>query len=492
MYEHEIAEHLSRSKPRPSWRKRLLVGILILLPCCVAAPYVYFIVAANQQYQQAVAEADQLDPGWSIFELEQKRAIIPDAENSGLVLIAAKSRMPPNWPIWNHWQAPESQKHSQEELRTLQESFADLRPCVQLDGRQTAVLREELQRAEKAVTTARQVANLAHGRYPIHYTKDFISTLLPHVQDTRIMGILLDYDVLLRIQDGDMDGALTSCRAILNCGRSIGDEPTLMGMLVRLALDDAAIKELERILAQGQPSGAALSAMQHALEDEAAEPLLLIGVRGERSMIDAALQAIQDGDLDPRYADAILAGGGKGGFPGSAQLLRIPGMVKSIRTTLLKLNNRLVEIAKLPVEQQSGALKELDATIKNLPEFTRPWTTHIQVAEAFYRVQARLHSAIVSIAVEHYRQVHNRWPATLADLVPAGLAQVPLDPFDGAALRYRRLEDGVVIYSIGPDGKDNGGKLDKTRLEGSDVGLRLWDVPQRRQLPNQTTNDKKE
>jgi hypothetical protein len=46
------------------------------------------------------------------------------------------------------------------------------------------------------------------------------------------------------------------------------------------------------------------------------------------------------------------------------------------------------------------------------------------------------------------------------------------------------LDDGVVIYSIGPDGKDNGGKLGKDPTkEGSDLGLRLWDISQRRQPP---------
>ncbi|HYT62086.1 MAG TPA: hypothetical protein VEL06_18040 [Haliangiales bacterium] len=38
------------------------------------------------------------------------------------------------------------------------------------------------------------------------------------------------------------------------------------------------------------------------------------------------------------------------------------------------------------------------------------------------------------------------------------LPAVPLDPFDGAPLRYKQLSKGCVVYSIGPDGRDNGGK----------------------------------
>ena len=192
MHEHEIEEHLSWNKSRPSWRKRLLLGSLLLVPLCVAAPYVYFVFSSNEQYQQVVAEADQLDPGWRISELEQQRAVIPDVGNSGLVLIAAKSHLPPNWPIWDHPQAPESQKHSQEELHALQDSLGDLQPCTQLNEQQTTVLREELQRAEKALMMTRKVADMPRGHYPITYTKDFVSTLLPYTQDVRSMGNLLD------------------------------------------------------------------------------------------------------------------------------------------------------------------------------------------------------------------------------------------------------------------------------------------------------------
>ena len=68
---------------------------------------------------------------------------------------------------------------------------------------------------------------------------------------------------------------------------------------------------------------------------------------------------------------------------------------------------------------------------------------------------------------------------------PNYLAAVPLDPYVGGPLRFRRLEDGVVIYALGPDGQDNGGRF-RRRGElatnpGWDVGFRLWDVAQRRQ-----------
>ena len=49
-------------------------------------------------------------------------------------------------------------------------------------------------------------------------------------------------------------------------------------------------------------------------------------------------------------------------------------------------------------------------------------------------------------------------PDALGEVVPAYLDAVPRDPFDGAELRYKRLEKGYVVYSIGEDGSDDGGK----------------------------------
>jgi hypothetical protein len=70
-------------------------------------------------------------------------------------------------------------------------------------------------------------------------------------------------------------------------------------------------------------------------------------------------------------------------------------------------------------------------------------------------------------------------------MTPGLLAEVPLDPYDGQPLRYRRTEDGVVVYAVGDDGVDNGGNLDRERPNqpGVDVGFRLWDVKHRRRPP---------
>jgi hypothetical protein len=40
----------------------------------------------------------------------------------------------------------------------------------------------------------------------------------------------------------------------------------------------------------------------------------------------------------------------------------------------------------------------------------------------------------------------------------------------------------LIVYCVGPDGTDDGGKLDRQNptKAGTDLGFQLWDVPARR------------
>ncbi len=42
----------------------------------------------------------------------------------------------------------------------------------------------------------------------------------------------------------------------------------------------------------------------------------------------------------------------------------------------------------------------------------------------------------------------------------AGLTTVPIDPYDGKPLRLSIVGGQLVIYSVGKDGKDDGGRVD--------------------------------
>lgn len=63
------------------------------------------------------------------------------------------------------------------------------------------------------------------------------------------------------------------------------------------------------------------------------------------------------------------------------------------------------------------------------------------------------------LALRAYRLEHGVYPTALSELAPTYLNRVPEDPFAlSGALRYHRTGKTFVLYSVGPDGKDDGGK----------------------------------
>jgi hypothetical protein len=87
--------------------------------------------------------------------------------------------------------------------------------------------------------------------------------------------------------------------------------------------------------------------------------------------------------------------------------------------------------------------------------------------------EARRRILVTAIALERHRLRHGAYPKSLDELAPALLKQPPLDFIDGKPLRYRLTQDGhFVLYSLGLDGVDNGGRLSRVSQPGLPFGGR--------------------
>jgi hypothetical protein len=80
-------------------------------------------------------------------------------------------------------------------------------------------------------------------------------------------------------------------------------------------------------------------------------------------------------------------------------------------------------------------------------------------ARGIARMLAYVRTSLPAIAVARYRLANaGALPGSLDELVPAHLATVPIDPFSGRPVRYRSFAGGYVVYSLGVNEKDDGGK----------------------------------
>jgi len=86
------------------------------------------------------------------------------------------------------------------------------------------------------------------------------------------------------------------------------------------------------------------------------------------------------------------------------------------------------------------------------------WQTR-QRAEIRHKISlAHVRLLIGELALRCYLSEHGRAPAQLNELVPNLLSTIPLDPFGGQSLIYKPTGTNWLLYSIGPDGVDDGGK----------------------------------
>jgi hypothetical protein len=104
-----------------------------------------------------------------------------------------------------------------------------------------------------------------------------------------------------------------------------------------------------------------------------------------------------------------------------------------------------------PLSQYRYAL-----TAAALPNFFRACQTVL-------RTETQRRMTLIAIALERHRLRTGHFPAGLDGLTPEFLATVPIDPMSGQPFCYRtNLDGGFTLYSVGEDGKDDGGDATST------------------------------
>jgi hypothetical protein len=482
---------MSKSTPnvppqrKPRWRRiARIAGIIVLAIIGIPAGlHFYLRWTADRALQQAIAETDRLDPGWRLEDLEAKREIIPEAENAALKILAIKESMPSSWPNQPRFIPIRSRSaiNSEPGISELEQRLLGLSPPAALPAEIRSVIQSDLKAMAASLADALALVRFPRGRYPIQYARILSDTELLS-KDSHIVAKLLWVDGIIAAEEQQIERAFDSTRGIINAGRSVGDEPMMISQSRRLTIESLAIQTLERALAHGQAPAEALQGVQQLLEEEAAEPLLLRAFRGERAASQYHLAGAESGKL--RFRMRFYRGPWADDMPKRWRDYLEMVIVRRAHSGYLKLLTELVETAKLPAEQWPARLREIDERGRQLPIEFQSWLqSSVQSAEPFQKNQALLRCAIAGVAVERYRLARGRWPDSLATVVPDFLEQMPLDPYDGQPLRLRRLEDGVVIYSLGPDAQNDGGKLDRQNpsAPGTDLGFQLWDVNHRKQ-----------
>lgn len=456
-------------------------AVLILVGVLVVA---FFAVRwqAGRMGQRALekqlAVNDAREPDWRLDAvMEAREKAKPAAEaNDGPAILAVADKLPAEWNKWHTGDGAQKwfDKRDPNRLPPL-EGVAAARAAVAL----VPELRAD----------ALKLRNDRRAFFPLKVANNPIATLLPHVQKVREVVNVLGTDAQVSALDKNPNRGIEAARAQLKLARAIGDEPFFVSQLVRCACASAAAQTAQQVLAWAEPTEG-LAELQAELLAEADTPYFLVGMRGERATLDRIFTGIADGTITEdeffRFAD------GRSG-PGERVAFRAyKALVPADHAYCLNLCNQYVDAAKLPHHEQLAAVRAVPLPHREGFDPRSVGTRLLLPAaerfvEAGLRTRTNLLCAAACVACERFRLKNGRFPKDLAELVPAFLPAVPVNPFDGKPLTFRAFEDRVAIYGW----YDNGqfareafpADFDEGQRKGNPFGSRVW-LPKSRALPH--------
>jgi hypothetical protein len=304
----------------------------------------------------------------------------------------------------------------------------------------------------KALELLHRAATMKESRYPVYFSGRLRTTFLRHVGGVRDGCLLLCYEAIACSEAGDGEGATRAMEAAFRIARTLQPEPLLASQMVRFWVQSRAAAATGRVLGATELTSAQLERLGGVV-DEAYDPDGM--VRAFAGLQCACLELFER----PQSADPEAFG--ELPSPAFLEAYSALGLAAREGIIFLEVTGDYIEAAQLPTPERRGAFEAIGvrfrARRKGCVLLAKLWGgQHLTPVDV--QCLADLRTTSVALAAERCRLGRGGWPDSLADLVPDYSESVPVDPFDGEALRYKRLDGGFVVYSVGEDGVDDGGK----------------------------------
>jgi len=322
-----------------------------------------------------------------------------------------------------------------------------------LDENTVARIGEVLQDNEAAIKLLRQGAAMPHCRYGVDLTAGH-ACLLPHIEHFKNATRLLCLEAVWGAEQGESQRAADAIVTSLRMADSLTKEPLLLSQLVRQSCRSQTLSTLEFLLNQMPLEEKQLAQLERVLVAGHDPNAIVRALAGERCFGHAAF-------LNPGAVGLSTTSGMRTPVAILVGCQRAVGLHDASWTIYLDLMDEYIQAAQLPPWQRQEAAEVVEAKTAAVHQIHV--MVHMLLPACGRVIQldtanwARCRTARVALAVERHRLAIGDLPEKLTDLAPAYLASVPEDPFDGEVLRYKQLDAGFVVYSVGPDQQDDGG-----------------------------------
>jgi hypothetical protein len=274
--------------------------------------------------------------------------------------------------------------------------------------------------------------------------------MIPHYSNFRALARLLVLEGEVKEGRGDEAGALNSYLDTIHFGTEIQRDGMILDLLVGNAIEAVGRKPLWPLMARLDADAAQMAARR--LESvQAARPSFADVLRAESRFAQAKLQTdfaadqvLNVQELTDEYSRLMEV---------EIADAQRPYMASGQIPTPADESMKEFEAGNGEPETQPNAAASIHALFK----IVKPGINRSRFQDTEDRAQNAL--LTVALALHAYKLENNRYPDSLAQLVPEYLNHIPTDPFARSEpLRYKRDGDKYILYSIGPDGEDDGGQ----------------------------------
>lgn len=341
----------------------------------------------------------------------------------------------------------------------------------------------------------RAASGRPESRYPVIYDlNNPWGIMLPHIKCVKDVSVRLDLRACAELALGQSDRALDDVKLILRMSDSLKSEPFLISYLVRLSTfhlathsvweglvahrwSDAQLKELQGLFARYD----FLGDFKMPADTERASGILAADLLAEGKL------TLNELTVDPNPSSAAAANAFGRIMPhGWYEMEKL----NYCRLYSLQLDGVFDPATKrvFPAKVSSN-IKALNEAFAGRNPVTTILIRHqllsVVMLPAMGNIpkkgafgDATADEAMLACALERYRLAHGQFPDKLDALVPEFVSTLPHDFITGESYKYQRTADNFILYSVGWNETDDGGKAAmKGNAFDFAVGDWVWEYP---------------
>jgi len=325
-----------------------------------------------------------------------------------------------------------------------------------------------LSKFDPVVNGLREAARRPQSRFPVYYEQGFDAPM-SHLRPLRTLVSLLSLRATAELAAGQSEQALADTLLILRITESLRSEPFLISHLVRLAMLENALAPVWEGWVDHRWNEEQLAALEEALGKLDFPADCRLAFHGE--LVFSELYV--DAEVRPRPFISLMLRGWV--YQNKAALGRL------YLESLLPIIDAKARVISPAAARKAQEIRRRICTPR------RPWNFMAAMLAPpletslmrFAFGQAHADLARAAIALERFRLARGSYPESLDAVAPEFLKKPPHDIVNGGPLKYRRVGDRFLLYSVGWNETDDGGTISvsgKGALQ-LDQGDWVWPLP---------------